>query len=35
MTDARRVSGKEVRFEISSKDIDIGIEAAILLEQGQ
>ena len=33
LTDTRRVSGNELRFEISSKDIDTGIEIAILSEQ--
>ena len=33
LTDARKVSGDEVRFEISSKNIDTGAEVAILSEQ--
>ncbi len=32
LTDARGVSGDKVRSEISSKDIDTGVEIAILLE---
>ena len=33
LTNARDVSRDKVRSEISSKDIDVGVEVAILLEQ--